>query len=53
MKFARCECKNCGFEFMVTFSNSYPNHISCIKCSSFAVRTTWIDRAGFNKLIGE
>lgn len=53
MKFARCECKDCGQEYIITFKNSYPKgkDITCPICKSCMVKVTWIDRAGFNSEI--
>ena len=49
MRYARCECKDCGQEYMVKFDNGTPPYqLSCIICKSTNVKYTWIDRAGFN-----
>ncbi len=52
MKYARCECKDCGTEYLITFNNGVPKEkLYCVCCNSSNVKITWIDRAGFNSKI--
>jgi len=51
MKYAECECRECGLEFKVTFSNGAPDIIHCPKCTGILIKLHWIDRAGFNNEI--
>ena len=51
MKYAECECKDCGLEFKISFKNGTPKLIKCPKCGSSLVKLNWIDRAGINSEI--
>jgi len=52
MRFARCECKKCDQEFVITFSNDILKHsLVCPICGckdNKQIKITWIDRAGIN-----
>jgi len=45
MKYAECECRDCGLDFKITFSNSYPKVIHCPQCKSILIKIKWLDRA--------
>jgi len=52
MRFAECECKNCGLHYLIRIENGTLADIHCcIKCSSSNVRFHKIDRSRFEEEI--
>jgi Zn finger protein HypA/HybF involved in hydrogenase expression len=43
-KYAECECRDCGLEFKITFTNGYPKVIHCPQCTSVLIKLNRIDR---------
>ena len=46
MKYAKCECKDCKLEFMISFDGDLPPFkLSCIFCKSDNISYSWIDKS--------
>jgi len=46
MRYAECECRECGMEFKIAFSDKVPKVIHCPSCTGILIKFNWIDRNG-------